>query len=319
MSDDKFDVSEPWRNSNQDWWDWYVALACNDESLDKRYPYQLPDVLTNQTAETRTMEGVHAAYPLTEKDVQKFRVNGFIKLKNVFSEVLIALLRLHIQRELTVHFGELKKRNQKFLSLDLIWEKNKVIKEFVVNKRLAGIAAKLLNVNAVRLYHDNILSKEPGCGRTPWHYDTHHFPIATSNVVTAWIPAQAIPIEMGPLVFAKPITAYKFVEHLRFSKKDTTYDRDVKKIFREKEEVEIVSKPYELGEVSFHHNLSFHSASPNLTDESRLVLANTYFEDGARVVEQPTMVSGDWQNFIPDTSPGQVICTERNPVCWEKC
>ena len=316
MDDDKFDVSRPWESTNQDWWDWYVRLAYNDEDLGKRVSYHLPDELTEVVNETIPINEIQSEYIISEADVAKFRADGFIKLKNVFSPSTIGILRRQLNIEIMKRF-KTKKRKQKFLSLDLIWEKNKVIKEFVVNKRLAGIVGRLLGVNAVRLYHDNVLSKEPGCGRTPWHYDTHHFPIATSNVVTAWIPAQAIPVEMGPLIFAKPINAHTFVQHLRFSKEDTRYDQDVWKIFQDRKEIEIDCQPYEIGEVSFHHNLSFHSASPNLTSESRLVLANTYFEDGAKVVDHPTMVSGNWQQFIPDTNPGNIIRTKRNPKCWE--
>ena len=316
MNSDKFDVSGSWETSNQDWWDWYVSLAYNDGDLKKRFSYHLPKILTEDEENNFPTSEVHSEYLISESEVAKFRTDGFIKLKNVFSPSTIGILRRQLITEVVKHFGT-GKLKQKFLSLDLIWERNKVVKEFVVNKRLAGIVGRLLGVNAVRLYHDNVLSKEPGCGRTPWHYDTHHFPIATTNVVTAWIPAQAIPIEMGPLIFAKPINAHKFVEHLRFSKEDTEYDQDVFKIFQNRREIEIDCQPYEIGEVSFHHNLSFHSASPNLTNESRLVLANTYFEDGAKLVDQPTMVSGDWQQFIPDTNPGQVIRTKRNPICWE--
>ena len=71
-----------------------------------------------------------------------------------------------------------------------------------------------------------------------------------------------------------------------------------------------------MGEVSFHHNLSFHTADSNKTSQSRIVLANTYFGDGARVVKEPTMVSGDWQKFIPGVNPGEIVASELNPVCW---
>ena len=45
-----------------------------------------------------------------------------------------------------------------------------------------------------------------------------------------------------------------------------------------------------------------------------MVMASTYFADGARLVEQPTMVSGDWQRFMPGAQPGGVIDTPLNPV-----
>ena len=110
-------------------------------------------------------------------------------------------------------------------------------------------------------------------------------------MVTAWIPAQAIPIEMGPLTFAKPLEIYKIVENIEFNEFDTSYDKKIIDIFK-KEQVSIVEEPFELGEVSFHHNLSFHTASENKTTQSRIVLANTYFAAGARVVNNPTMMNG---------------------------
>jgi hypothetical protein len=73
---------------------------------------------------------------------------------------------------------------------------------------------------------------------------------------------------------------------------------------------------FDIGEVSFHHNKSFHTAARNRTRQSRIVLASTYFADGARILDQPTMVSGDWQKFIPGASPGDVAASEMNPVCW---
>ena len=36
-----------------------------------------------------------------------------------------------------------------------------------------------VGLSDVRLYHDNVLAKAPGCGRTPLHFDAHHFPIAS--------------------------------------------------------------------------------------------------------------------------------------------
>ena len=78
----------------------------------------------------------------------------------------------------------------------------------------------------------------------------------------------------------------------------------------------LIANHLRLGEASFHHNLSFHTAGENRTSQSRIVLANTYFADGARVVEKPTMVSGDWQKFIPGVGPGEIAASELNPICW---
>ena len=197
----------------------------------------------------------------------------------------------------------------------MMWIESPIIRQYVLSPRIAKISADLLSVKSVRLYHDNTLSKEPGCGRTPWHYDDHHFPLETNDVVTAWMPAQPVPKTMGPLSFAKPLNVFNLVKNINFNKNDTSYDKNVTEVFKANN-VAIDSKPFAIGEASFHHNLSFHTAGENRTSQSRIVLANTYFADGARVVEKPTMVSGDWQKFIPGVGPGEIAASELNPICW---
>mgnify|MGYP003319198849 FL=1 len=205
--------------------------------------------------------------------------------------------------------------NNRFLSLEMMWLQNTLLKSYVLSPRIAKISADLLGVKSVRLYHDNALAKEPGCGRTPWHCDDDHFPLATHDVVTAWIPAQPIPTAMGPLAFAKPLSIFELVKDIHFNKIDTSYDKQIAALFKSNN-VAVEDSPFAMGEVSFHHNRSFHTAGRNKTTRTRIVLANTFFADGARVVDQPTMISGDWQKFIPGVGPGEIAASKHNPICW---
>ena len=253
-------------------------------------------------------------YILTEDHLLAFRRDGFIRLPNVLSPGAVVRLRQELIRLLNKTFPE-SNRTNRFLSLEMMWLESAIIRRYVLSPRIAKISADLLSVKSVRLYHDNALSKEPGCGRTPWHYDDHHFPLETNDVVTAWMPAQPVPLAMGPLSFAKPVSVFNLVKNINFNKNDTSYDKKVTEVFKANN-VDIDSKPFKIGEASFHHNLSFHTAEGNKTSQSRIVLANTYFADGARVVEEPTMVSGDWQKFIPGVDPGGIVASKLNPVCW---
>ncbi|MEO1205698.1 MAG: phytanoyl-CoA dioxygenase family protein [Pseudomonadota bacterium] len=311
------DVNQSWEQDNQAWWDWYVTLADNaDEpaaSLVDVPP--LPDI--PMPSDAQIVEELKVPYELTQAQCEAFRHEGFIKLPNVLSPGAVIRLRQELLRLLVVAFdtefdGGAKER---FFSLDMMWLENPLIKAYVLSPRIGKISADLLDVKSVRLYHDNVLSKEPGCGRTPWHYDDHHFPLATNDVVTAWIPAQPIPVAMGPLAFAKPLSVFDLVKAIEFNKFDTSYDRQIADVFKANT-VAVEAGPFEMGEVSFHHNLCFHTAAGNRTTQSRIVLANTYFADGARVLDQPTMVSGDWEKFIPGVAPGGLAVTDLNPICW---
>ena len=309
------DIHHQWEHDNQAWWDWYVTLADNTDedkatNLVDIEPIKHFDIPSNSQLE----DELSSEYMLTEEHHQSFLRDGFIRLPNILSPGAVVRLR----KELTSLLNEAFKKNNtnnRFLSLEMMWLENAIIRQYVLSPRIAKISADLLKVKRVRLYHDNTLSKEPGCGRTPWHYDDHHFPLATNDVVTAWIPAQPVPKAMGPLSFAKPLNIFNLVKNITFNKNDTSYDKNVTKIFKENN-VAVDNKPFEMGEASFHHNLCFHTAGNNRTSQSRIVLANTYFADGARVIEKPTMVSGDWQKFIPGVEPGEIAASDLNPVCW---
>lgn len=313
------DVHQAWEQDNQAWWDWYVSLADDDAeelgSVETPSTPPLPDCAPAGDDELRLE--LTTPYALSSETIALFRHRGYVKLRNVLSPGAVVRLRQVLVEQLEKTFAATLDGGVtgRFLSLELAWLSDPIIRAFVLSPRIGQIAARLLEVPAVRLYHDNILSKEPHCGPTPWHYDATHFPLATNDVITAWIPAQPISRAMGPLAFAHPIDVYTLTRNIPFNKYDTSYDREVRRCFHH-HRVSVDATPFELGEVSFHHNLSFHTASSNRATHSRIVLANTYFADGARVVDEPTMISGDWRKFLPDVEPGDVAASPLNPVCW---
>ena len=313
---DSTDISKPWDKDNQAWWDWYVSLADNDK---EKEPLILADPLPNIAipSDDEVISEMSKPYALTKDQIAFFRVNGFIKLKKVFSPGAVMKLRSELINLLKKEFNVDPDTgaHDRFLSLEMTWLDNALLRAYVLSPRLGQISADLLEVPAVRLYHDNVLAKQAGCGRTPWHFDDHHFPLDTNDVVTAWAPAQPIPLEMGPLSFAYPLDVHKIVNSVTFEKTGTNYDRGVSEVFT-KNNVAVNETPFELGEVSFHHNLNFHTAARNRTNRSRIALANTYYKDGAKVMDAPTMVSGDWQKFMPNVQPGEIAASPLNPICW---
>lgn len=314
--DRNHEIAGEWDHDNQQWWNQYMASADNhivatadatsEEALPPAYTGPLP------TSAELTAE-LNAAYSLDAEAVARFNADGYIKLKQVLSPGALTLLRQEMEASLRAELGENPRLD--FRSGEMMWLTNELFRQFVLSPRIAGIAAALLGIDRVRLYHDNALAKEPGCGRTPWHYDSDHFPIASSNICTAWIPLQAIPRSMGPLAFAVGMERYRLVESIPLSRFQKSYDRAISDTFAA-QGVAVDDGPFALGEVSFHHSQSCHTAGPNTATQSRMVLATTYFEDGARVVAAPTMVSGDWRKFMPGVEAGETIDSPYNPVCF---
>ena len=140
-------------------------------------------------------------YNLTEDHHFTFRRDGFIKLPNVLSPGAVVRLREELIRLLSKTFPE-SNRSNRFLSLEMMWIESPIIRQYVLSPRMAKISADLLSVKSVRLYHDQALYKSPRGGMTPWHCDQYYWPLDTDKTITAWIPLQDTPVEMGAVVFS---------------------------------------------------------------------------------------------------------------------
>ena len=147
-------------------------------------------------------------YALSLDQIGFYRKNGFIKLKNIFdSETLRYFGRLIAEKvaEKIKNVSDLDDRDtygKAFLQIFNLWTESEEIKKFVFSKRLAKIATELMDVDGVRMYHDQALFKEGHGGFTPWHADQYYWPLSNDKTVTAWIPLQKIDAEMGPLEFS---------------------------------------------------------------------------------------------------------------------
>jgi len=259
-------------------------------------------------------------FALSSEQIDFFKHNGFIKLKNVFSQEVITYLNETISNEvkrLNTQHLPLQERDtygKAFLQIMNIWTKSEPVKEIVFGERLAKLATDLLGVSGVRLYHDQALYKEPHGGITPWHADQYYWPLANDSTVTVWIPLQETPLEMGPLEFSSQ--SYKL-----------TVGRD-KEIGDESQQVlketlaskgfEHVIQPFEVGEVSFHRGWLFHRAGANNTDKMRSVMTIIYM-DKDMVLKQPENKNQivDWETWCPGAEIGKQIDTPINPVLYQ--
>jgi len=303
-------IEQDWGGDDQDWWDWYVTLAENDEVPAELVAGPgLPDVDPADDEQLRAE--LAAPYRLDADQREAFGRDGFVKLPHVLSPAVVRRLAERLDRLLRAEHGD--DVGGRFLALEQMWLHDEVMRLVALSPRLGGLAAELLGETAVRIYHDNALSKEPGCGRTPWHHDAEHFPLATVQAVTAWIPVTAIPICMGPLALARGAQLRDLVADLSFDKVGTTYDAAVARRFVDRD-VAVDASPFTVGEVSFHSALCFHTAGPNRSTQPRRALATTYYADGARVVESPTLISGGWRDFLPGVEPGGLAVSALNPI-----
>lgn len=264
---------------------------------------------------------IDSPYPLNDEQVARFRRDGYIRLKDVFDadtlrhygeEISRLTIALNTQ---TVPLEERSTYDKAFLQVMNLWRQGGRAREFVFGKRLAGIAAALLQVEGVRLYHDQSLYKEPGGGITPAHADQYYWPLASDRCVTAWVPMQAVPQEMGPLAFFAGSQSVEFGRDLGISDDS---EREITANM-EAQGFPVVDQPFDLGEVSFHLGWTFHRAGANRSTTPRSVMTVIYMDRDMRLkAPENHMQQNDWDTWCPGAVVGEVIDSAINPVLFER-
>lgn len=274
----------------------------------------------HQSKHSKMSKLLDQPYALSPEAIAFYQKNRFIKLKNVLDAETLAYYGDRISQkvaELNTNDKPLDQRDtygKAFLQIMNLWRQDPVIKEFVFSKRLAQIASELMQVDGVRMYHDQALYKEAGGGITPWHADQYYWPLNTDKTITAWIPLQAVPLEMGPLEFSAG--SHVIVEGRELAIGD---DSEVK--IQQKLRVtdfKHVIEPFDLGEVSFHSGWVFHRAGANQSEHLRKVMTVIYM-DKDMLLKQPENENqiADWNTWCPGAVVGEVIDTPINPILYQ--
>ncbi|RYY66911.1 MAG: phytanoyl-CoA dioxygenase [Chitinophagaceae bacterium] len=263
---------------------------------------------------------LHEPYTLTPEQVDFYDRNRFIKLKQVFDPATVRLFNEIIServRQMNTMDKPLEERDtygKAFLQLFNLWLEDELVRELVFSKRLGGIAAALMQVEGVRLYHDQALFKEGGGGITPWHADQYYWPLETDRTVTAWIPLQATPLEMGPLEFSAG--SHVIVEGRELAIGDES-ETVMQKRLRVTDFQHVV-EPFDVGEVSFHSGWVFHRAGANQTPDMRRVMTIIYMDRDMRLkAPENENQAHDWATWCPGAQIGEIIKTPINPVLYE--
>jgi ectoine hydroxylase-related dioxygenase (phytanoyl-CoA dioxygenase family) len=202
-----------------------------------------------------------------------------------------------------------------FLQMMNLWTIDDAARRFVCAHRFAKVAADLLGVEGVRLYHDQALFKEPDGGPTPWHQDQVYWPLGTTSTITMWMPLVDLSEEVGSMVFASG-------SHLRGDAgAGEISDRSNEAISQLIEQEGIALSTHgalRAGDATFHAGWTLHSAGSNPTGQTREVITIIYYADGARVTEPTARQRFDLQLWLGGLEPGDLAAGERHPLLYSR-
>lgn len=259
------------------------------------------------------------SYHVSPEQRDEYQRNGHILLRNLISQKDLSPYR-HAIVDATYRLNGkifLVTPWKAFLQYCNIWLHDEKVAKFVLAKRFAKIAADLMGVENVRIYHDAAILKEAGGNITPWHQDQYYFPVDTKNIVTMWMPLVDLTKDMGIMAFATGSHALDDASHgdsLMVIEPDE-FEQVVGRLVDERGFPTAQAATMKAGDATFHSGWTMHSAPRNNSDSVREVMTVIYVADGARI-EKPKSASqeSDIKNWLAGKNPGELVDSNINPV-----
>jgi ectoine hydroxylase-related dioxygenase (phytanoyl-CoA dioxygenase family) len=258
--------------------------------------------------------------PLGARD--EFALKGHTVLRGLASIEEINAFRPAIEAaaaRLTIETRPVEERDtygKAFLQTGNLWREDDEVERFVCARRFAAVAAELLGVDGVRLYHDQALVKEAGGGPTPWHQDQFYWPLPAGTTVTMWMPLVDVPDVVGSMTFGSGTHRLGSLCELSISDASEVALQE----YVDSAGTELDTHgALRAGDATFHAGWTLHRADGNPTDRDRPVMTVIYVADGT-VISKPSnpFLEFDRMVWLGGRKPGEAVDSDLNPVLFRR-
>jgi ectoine hydroxylase-related dioxygenase (phytanoyl-CoA dioxygenase family) len=137
-------------------------------------------------------------FEVSDDLIEAFQRDGAVRLPGIFSGEEIDRLRAGIDLNLAQPSERAKIASTAtdpglFIEDFCNWRDNPHYRGFIYESAVAKTAGRLMRSRSARLYHDHMLTKEPGTRQpTPWHQDQPYYNIEGKQNVSFWIPVDPV-------------------------------------------------------------------------------------------------------------------------------
>ena len=231
-----------------------------------------------------------------------FERDGAVCLRQLLSPSEVALLARGIDANLAQPSPRAKVASHPddpgfFIEDFCNWQHSADYRDFIFGSPLAQAAALLMKSRTARLYHDHMLTKEPGTrAPTPWHQDQPYYNVEGRQNASFWIPvdpvSRASTLEFvagshrGPWLMPRT-----FMDHQArwFPEGSLT---DLPDIEATREQQPIIGWALEPGDVVCFHMLALHASAG--ADRRRRVFSVRFLGDDMRHAPRAWKTSPDF-------------------------
>jgi len=260
---------------------------------------------------------IDSFYKISNEKIDFFWKNGFVVLENVLSKDEISTYRDEIKK---ISKERNKNKEKEFggafyQALNIRFD-SKGVEKFCLSKRLGKIAADLMKVSTVRIFHEQAIFKHPGDTKSYWHQDQYFWPLNTNLHIGMWMALTDMKKDMGLMRFVRNShTLGDLVGESISTKSEIHFDDIIKEKNLEIVEIESMNA----GDCSFHFGWTIHGAGLNISNKIREAMIVTYYADGSRVGKLDTKDrKGDAELFLGGKKEGEIADHPMNSIVYQK-
>jgi ectoine hydroxylase-related dioxygenase (phytanoyl-CoA dioxygenase family) len=276
------------------------------------------------------MRSQNASRPFgaTPQEVADFQRDGAVCLRNLLTADQIAILREGIEANLRYPSPRAKIASRpedpgRFVEDFCNWEENEHYRRFIFESGIGETAGQLMHSNVVRLYHDHMLTKEPGTRqRTPWHQDQPYYNIDGRMNCSMWISVD--PVErQSTLEFVAGSHAGPWLMPRSFMSNEAKWFpegalADLPDVESARAKFPIIGWELEPGDVVCFHMLTLHAAGGLRGTRPRRVFSVRFVGDDVTHAPRRWTTSPEFPGLADTLPPGAPTDHPLFPILWKR-
>ena len=273
-------------------------------------------------------EDTRAERAVTPDLVEAFQRDGAVCLRGLLNNAEVARLREGIDANIAAPSPRAKVASRPddpgfFIEDFCCWADNAAYRDVIFGSPLAAAAARLMRSRRVRLYHDHMLTKEPGTRqKTPWHQDQPYYNIDGLQNVSFWTPVDPVrrhsTLEFvagshrGPWLMPR-----SFMDHQAKWFPEGSL-ADLPDIEGAREQFDILGWAVAPGDVIAFHMLSLHASGGVDGDTRRRVFSVRMLGDDITHAPRPWVTSPPFPGLAERLPAGAPMDDALFPLLWEQ-
>jgi ectoine hydroxylase-related dioxygenase (phytanoyl-CoA dioxygenase family) len=265
-------------------------------------------------------------FAVSRAQVDAFQADGAVVLPGLLSPAEVELLRRGIDENLAHPSPRAKVASARedpgfFLEDFCCWQENAHYRRLIFASQLGEAGGRLMQSRCARLYHDHMLTKEPGTrARTPWHQDQPYYNIAGKQNCSFWIPVDPVSRE-ATLEFVAGSHLGPWLMPRSFMEQEAKWFpagslADLPDIEADRQRYRILGWQLEPGDAVCFHMLTLHASGGVGAGQRRRVFSVRLLGDDIRHAPRRWQTSPDFPGLAETLAPAAPMEHPLFPLLW---